>query len=479
MTMPVENRLFLCVSISLLAAACSSEESSSTENPDATVDAAASPDAGDAGNAVEPCDDTKRPILFVHGIMGGGDNFELQAQRFTSNGYCRASIRTFDYDATYLAFGGAPQSETDETINRLDEAVDAFLADSGFDTIDLVGHSYGTAMSAMYLSDPARAAKIEHWAQAAGAGLPAPVPQVNLSSDGDFIAGPKNVASPGPDGTPADNPDIGYHDHVAVLTCKESFAPMYELFNGEPPEAPDVVPEDQIEVSGFYKNLSDNTPHAGETVGIYEVDPETGERLREEPDFEFVTGPDGSWGPFTAKPGARYEFLEPEAGEPPAPGEPGRPQHVYRGPFRRSTHLMYLKAVPLPDTYAASTFVGKIPYTDSLTGFIAMHTHRAMISQDDPGGHGSDSLTVNGDEVLTAEVAPESLHLIGLFAFDNGQEPLTRIMEVGSMFFVSAVNVSLPTSDPSPLELVFNQTTVHVPRWKSDTEGSSLVLLDD
>ncbi|MFH1268145.1 MAG: hypothetical protein ABIK89_20695, partial [Planctomycetota bacterium] len=409
MTMPIENRLVLLASISLLAAACTSDESGSTLSPDAAADAETSQDAEsspDAGTIVEQCDATRRPILFVHGIMGGGDNFELQAQRFTSNGYCRASNSAFDYDATYLAIGGAPQSATDDTLVRLDAAVDAFRDDSGFDTLDLVGHSYGTGISAGYLSDPVRAAKIEHYAQAAGGGLPVSVPQVNLSSEGDFVAGnQKSVASPGPDGAPADNPDIGYHDHVAVLTCKESFAAMYELFNGEPPDAPDVVPEDKIEVSGFYKNLSDNTPHPGVTIGIYELDPATGDRLNEKPDFEFVTGPDGSWGPFSAKPEARYEFFEPEAGEAPSEGEPGRPQHTYRGPFRRSTHLMYLKAVPILGSFAADTFVGKIPYTDSQTGFIVMHSHRAMISKADPGGHGSDSLTVNGSEVLTAEVA--------------------------------------------------------------------------
>src|SRR6476659_3582745 len=59
----------------------------------------------------EVCDETKRPILFVHGIMGGGDNFEVQAERFTSNGYCRSAIRAYDYDATYLAFGGALPSD--------------------------------------------------------------------------------------------------------------------------------------------------------------------------------------------------------------------------------------------------------------------------------------------------------------------------------------------------------------------------------
>ena len=443
--------------------------------------------AQNAGQA--ECDKTKTPILFVHGIMGGGDNFEVQAERFESNGYCPSSIRAYDYNATYLAFGDlqlspvvpAPQSEIDANQVKLDAAVDAFRHDTGFDKIDLVGHSFGTATSATYLSVPEHAAKIAHYAQAAGAGLPSPVPQVNLSSAGDFVAGnPKKIAKDGPDGGTALNPDIGYIDHVGVLTCKASFAAMYQLFNGEAPKAPDVVPEDHIEVSGFYKNFSDNTPHAGIKIDIYEVDSATGKRKNDKADFEFTTGDDGSWGPFVAKKDARYEFYTPEAGEPPADGQPGRPQHTYRGPFQRSTHLMYLKALPKAGTYANSLIAGKVQYSNDKSGLILQNSHRAMISKADPATtHGSDSLTVNGGEFLTADVAPEKLQLIALFAFDNNQTPLTKVTSISSIYFLSAIDVSLPTSDPSPVEVVYDGFTVHVPRWHSDTEGSTLILLDN
>lgn len=436
------------------------------------------PDSGDS--TADQCDESKRPILFVHGIMGGADNFELQAQRFTSNGYCRKSIRGFDYDGTGIAFGGLPPSAMDETQARLDAAVDSFRADSGFDTIDLVGHSFGTAQSAAYLMSAEHAAKIEHYAQAAGGGAPEPVSQVNLSSDGDFVAGnPKKIAAPGANGAPVLNPDIGYHDHVAVLTCKEAFAAMYELFNGEPPAEPDVVAEDHPVVSGFYKNFSDNTPHAGIKLEIYEVAADTGARIHEKPDFTFKTGDNGEWGPFTAKQGARYEFYAPEAGEPPASGAPGRPQHTYRGPFKRSTHLMYLKALPTLGSYAANIIAGKIGYTDAQTGFILQNSHRAMISKADPSGHGSDTMTVNGMEVLSAEVAPEKLQLVALFGFDNMQTVGSVVTTLSSPFFLSAVDVNLPTSDSSPVKVVFDGFTVNVPRWKSDTEGSSLILLDN
>jgi hypothetical protein len=467
---------FLCLSTLVSVVACAKAEKA----PNGAGDSGLSGDeAGTAGGA-EQCDKTKRPILFVHGIMGGGDNFELQAQRFTSNGYCRSAIRAFDYDGTGLAFGGLPASEMDKTQARLDAFVDQFRTDSGFDTIDLVGHSFGTAQSATYLASPDHAAKIEHYAQAAGGGLPEPVSQVNLSSDGDFVAGnPKHVAAMGPNGTPVENPDIGYHDHVAVLTCKESFAAMYELFNGEPPAHPDVVAEDHPQISGFYKNFSDNTPHAGIELQVYEVAAATGDRIHDKPDFKFTTGDDGSWGPFTAKPDAHYEFYAPEAGEAPMGTTKNRPQHTYRGPFKRSTHLMYLKALPILDTFAAKIIVGHIPYNDDQTGFILQNSNRAMISTDDPSGHGSDSMTVEGTEVLTAEVAPEKLQLVALFAFDNMQPVGSVVSSVSSAFFLSAVDVNLPTADKSPVKVVFDGVTVNVHRWKSDTEGSSLILFDN
>jgi len=462
--------LFACSLLSLFGVACSNDSTNGSTGADSGADDGSS----------QTCDATRRPILFVHGIMGGADNFELQAQRFTSNGYCRSSIRGFDYDATFLAFGGALKGDVDDTQARLDDAVDQFRKDSGFDKIDLVGHSFGTVQSALYLSKAAHAAKIAHYAQAAGGGGAEPVPQVNLSSDGDFVAGhPKKIAPEGPDAATAENPDIGYHDHVAVLTCAESFAAMYELFNGKAPTTTDVVAESNIQVSGFYKNFSDNTPHAGVTISVYEVDADTGDRLHDTADFAFVTGRDGSWGPLQAKPGARYEFLTPDAGEPPAPGEPGRPQHTYRGPFVRSTHLMYLKALPKLGSYAANIISGHIKYTDTQSGFIIQNGNRAMISADDPGGHGSDHLTVNGTEALTKDVAPERLQLIALFGFDNGQTPFTPVTSISSPFFLGAVDVNLPTSDPGPVKLVFDGASVNIHRWKSDTEGSSLVFLDN
>lgn len=422
---------------------------------------------------LETCDTEKRPILFVHGFLGGGDNFELQAQRFSSNGYCRAAIRNFDYDSFPFFQGtaadaAAAQSKTDAD---LDAAVDALRKDSGFDQIDLVGHSLGTIISTAYLSKPEHASKIAHYANAAGSNAPKPVPTVNLSSDGDKVVGRLLIQG-------GNNPDIGYHDHVAVLTCKESFAAMYQFFNGTAPKALEPVPEETIEISGFYRDFSDNLPHAGVTIQVFEIDPDTGERLNDRADVELTTTETGAFGPFVAKPKAYYEFFEPDA------GEDGRPQHTYRAPLVRSTHLMYLKAFPKTGSGAAGLLAGKFPYDDTQAGLVIQHSNRAMIGPDTGHGTGKDSLTVNGSELLTPEVSPESRQLIALFALDqnsNEQSDLTVLPNLTNPFhfFLSGIDLALPTSETKPIEVVFDHVTLHAHRWPSQTQGASLILLDN
>src|SRR5262245_49606755 len=101
-------------------------DASVAPKPDAAApppDARQGPDGSVAG-----CDPTHRPILFVHGFSGSGDNFEIQAQRFTSNGYCPESIQGFDYDSGLVLTGALATVQP-----ALDTAVDALRTASGFD----------------------------------------------------------------------------------------------------------------------------------------------------------------------------------------------------------------------------------------------------------------------------------------------------------------------------------------------------------
>ena len=43
----------------------------------------------------------QRPVIFVHGFVGSGGQFESQAMRFTSNGYPADAIGVEEYDSTF------------------------------------------------------------------------------------------------------------------------------------------------------------------------------------------------------------------------------------------------------------------------------------------------------------------------------------------------------------------------------------------
>src|SRR5712671_2399046 len=103
-------------------------------------------------------DKKRRPIVFVHGALGAGEQYERVALLFASNGYPASWIATYDYNSVGQSAG--PE--------QLDKFIDAVMQRTGARKVDLVGHSRGTGESRTYLSDPARAAKVAHYANIAG-----------------------------------------------------------------------------------------------------------------------------------------------------------------------------------------------------------------------------------------------------------------------------------------------------------------------
>ena len=76
------------------------------------------------------CDTTKRPIVFIHGTFGSATEISNPAQLFGSNGYCQNRFVAVEYDS----LGQSP-------VGQLEALVDEVLAKTGFDKVDLAGHS--------------------------------------------------------------------------------------------------------------------------------------------------------------------------------------------------------------------------------------------------------------------------------------------------------------------------------------------------
>lgn len=419
-------------------------------------------------------DKSRVPIVFVHGQNGAGDQFERQWMHFTSNGYPPAWVVPFDYNTAERS--GMRRGERPEgpyksgTTDDLDALIDAVRERTGFDKVDLIGHSRGTFESSAYLSDPKRAAKIAHYATVGGGNATNPngVPSISISGLGDFRPGPG--ASDG--GVVGWMP--AYQDHVMVCTSDESFWEIYTFFNdGEKPKTLRMVPEERPQVGGYVKSYIYNKPIEGATVEVWEVDPATGIRTAKKPLTTHKVNAKGKWGPFSAKPGQPYEFVVHGTAA-------KRPPRFFRTPFTHSDLMMYFRIAADADEYRASPFDNA---QHLLTGknavFVVRHQNGSLVP-------GVMDLSINGIELIRPPIVeatedPRQPATVALYLADgngNGKTDLTTIEGFGGAF-VNSGDVFIPASPQSTVRFQLNDHVLNVPALPASEAGPISVVFED
>jgi pimeloyl-ACP methyl ester carboxylesterase len=421
-------------------------------------------------------DKSRVPIVFVHGQNGAGDQFERQSMHFTSNGYPPSWIVPFDYNTAVRGdrsqFANREEGEpfTTTTTEDLDALVDAVRERTGFDKINLVGHSRGTFESAAYLSDPERAAKIAHYATIGGAEATNPngVPSIAISGLGDFRPGP-SASNGGQVGwMPA------YQDHVMVCTSDESFWEVFTFFNdGEKPQTLQMAPEEKPQVAGYVKSYIHNKPLEGASVEVWPVEPATGQRMHDEPLCSFDVNAEGEWGPFSAKPGQPYEFV--------VHGTASEwPLRYYRTPFTHSDRFVYFRVAADHEDYAATPFSEKPELlNDKTAAFVVRHQNGSMVP-------GVVSLSIDGKELIKApivEVTKEARQsaTVAVYIADgngNGKTDLTTIDGFGGAF-VSSADIFIPANETKSVQFKLNQHVLNVPALAGAKHGAISVVFED
>lgn len=417
------------------------------------------------------CDPARRPIVMAHGFLAAGDTWASFARLFQANGYCQTHLVAFDWNT--LAF------DRSAAVAELDAAIDATLAATGADQVDLIGHSAGGGIGYTYLSDPTRAAKVAAYAHIASNPAPldgvepgpagpgeAPVQTLNLSSSADLVV--EGATIPG-----AINIVLTEEDHYQAATSAKAFADVYAFFNaGERPttldtkDAPPGGNRDRT-ISGKALTLGENAAVAGFSVSLFEVDPATGMRLDDTPLATATVGTDGRWGPFTVKTSAHYELLLED------PAGVSKKVHYYREPFVSDSHLVYLRALPGPESLAG-VLIGLIPFGDTHPVLIAFSSSQGVI-------HGRDTLTLGDETLSTPELASAERTSIAFFIFDDGEDQQSG-GEVES--FSNAIQVFLTAIDRyfapdlRPLRLTLNGRTLVVPSRPSGTDGAVVATFD-
>lgn len=400
------------------------------------------------------CDTNQRPFVFVHGTFGSGDNFAHVARLLGSNGFCQDRIVAVEYNS----LGDQPG-----TNGSLDAAIDKILAETGFDQVDLAGHSQGTRHCGEYLKDAAHRAKVAHYINFSGSPNVGGVETLSLSSEQDIGGTPHHAV-----GTAVTEVTFVDEDHFAVAASKNAFIEVYRYLTGEEPRYTDVQCGDpMVTVEGIAESFADNVPNQG-TIEIREVGDVP--QAAGAPLHTLSPTADGHFGPVQLKRGPIYEFKGfNDEGE--------LVGYQYFTPFKRSNHLVRLLSPSSNPAIAAAS-------TDRV---VRGPGHTALIARWDAGGFRQDlggSMRIDGTEVLTSENAGEEAlstpaldgGVVGFFMFDDNENQQTELGLVASAPFLSFTDVFFDAAAPRFIEVSFTAGSedtsivdqrLKIPNWPS------------
>jgi hypothetical protein len=408
----------------------------------------------------EPEVDTRKfPIVMVHGMLASGDTYEKQMLRFASNGYDMDMLFAFNWNS----LGGGTA-----VTGQLDKFIDEVIAKTGFDQVELVGHSAGSTSVYEYCKTDKRAAKVRHVVLLAGIvqAQPAgtknfPVPTLNIFSPydqvvvlGGNINGAKNVS-------------LELKDHYEVATSLETFTEMYQFFTNETPTTLEITSQVNPTISGEVLSFGENITGNGATLEIYEVNAETGFRISRTPDFTFSIKEDNRWGPIQVKSNTNYEFKV-------FTGKSGdRPVHYYREAFVRDNKNVLIRYYP-PTGSLASLFLTALPKQDDQSAMAFFSASQAVIE-------GRDQLTVNGNELANNQLASAANTTIAMFMYDDNKNKVSDVKPINafSLFpFLAGVDLFFPLEGGEFSTFKMNGRVLNVPNWPSASEGVGIAIFD-
>lgn len=372
-----------------------------------------------SAQAAPTCDSLSMPVVFVHGFMGAGDNWALQARRFVMQGHCHERIYMFDWNS----MNGRQKSDS-----LLEAFLLAVLHRTKSKKLALVAHSAGGGLCYRFLKDSARSSLVSHYIHIGSsmlekdAGPGGSIPTLVIGSRDDKIV-------PIYKGSRVSRQLIlEGKDHMEVASCYESFEVMYEFLQGRPPENMPLKEEgDSLFISGKVLLFGNNRPLPGTEIAVYRFDAGKGKRLDRQPWQSLLSDESGRYPPFKCR---QQEWLEFEL------SSAGRKISYYYKTGRSSDPHVYLRGFPKEGL--AAMFLKKIPVDSSLSVIAAFSSGHAMIA-------GRDSLVAN-DVLLTPEKnAPAAKTLMAVFLYDNGDgiSSYESHPDQGAGIFLSSLDMAI------------------------------------
>ncbi len=397
------------------------------------------------------------PIVFVHGLYGCGDSYTKMIQYFRANGYPENKLFTYDWNT--LDFQNAPKNT-----KPLDDFIKEVKAKTGYDKVNIVGHSLGGNLTFNYCSNATYAKNINRLAWFAPylpdrTKIPADsIPTLNIRTNTDFVVEDTSTIPN------AINVVIPDKDHNEIASCEESFIELFKFFN-EDKIPVTVFPEDnEILISGRLVSFIENAVSANNKIEIYELSATNGERLSVAPSATLFTDSRGYYSNFKAKKNTYYEFQV-------STGKPGdRPIHFYFEPFKNSNHMIYLRTFPPQGSLLNIGFNAIIPFTATQGVSIFFSVSKTVLL-------GRDALNIDGYDCVNSTFTEKELNTLAFFMFDNNRNAVSDYTSVPLFTGVQSfkgMDFSLPANGFSTY--IFNSRTLHTYNWPSSTKGLSVAM---
>jgi len=398
------------------------------------------------------CDQSRRPILFVHGTYGAGDSFAHIAALLGSNGFCQGRIVALDYDSLGDQPGVSCASGTQmKGCDAIDKAiVDVLKHNPSFTQVDLVCHSQGTAHCATYLRDPGQAAKVAHYVNLSGSPDVGGIDTLSISSAHDLGDTPHHAT-----GTNVTTVTLTDEDHFAVAGSTRSFAAIHRYLTGSAPKYTHVqCGDDPIAIYGLTETFADNTSTT-RIVRIRELDgsgqPSGAPEIRE------ITDTAGHLGEQSLKRNAAHELATYDS-------DGNLLGYYYLPPQRRSARLVRLLT---PATAGDGSGVGQVIAGSSTDKVKFGARYSAIVAHWVAGAFRPElgaNLEVNGKQVLTGANAGMSAQLSSaqltggaawLFAYDANGNGKSDLGLADSGPFLSFTDVFIDASTSASVDLTF------------------------
>ncbi|MCU0403680.1 MAG: alpha/beta fold hydrolase [Chitinophagaceae bacterium] len=399
----------------------------------------------------QPCESPFRPIVMVHGFLGGGDNFAPMVRRLSAAGYCTEKLFVFDWNSI-------ARNQPDSLLNRF---IDSILRLTKSERIDLIGHSAGGNLAYTFMQKAGQAAKVAHYVHIGSSSKQTPpgpdgaVPILNLYSLNDRVV--KGADIPG-----ATNIRFQEFDHFELVTADSIAQWVYHfLTGGRHYKRKKIMPlPSKYPVAGKVLTLGENNPQAGAKLELWQVNKEgikTGKL------GETVSSADGGFTFSGIEPYQSYLlFCKPSS---------GRQVAYFLPKIQPEEKWLYIRT--LPATGLMTLLLNALPADEQQSAFVLFSNQRAVINP-------RDDLKVNDTLLSTATFADPAKTAIAWFLYDgnkNNQSDYSLIPSFNSAPFMRGIDYRIPAGNAArPVEVYLNGSSYMVPAIPS-SEAIVIVML--